>query len=209
MATIGSVDSIFKQPTLHPFLSFRRAAERAKAGIHNPCLSVIAPPSRGAIRISLPPPAIRFNCQTANAPPPVFFAKGAGYAFIPCPSEKRGTARQSAQPLVSARILRCVAPFGAPSRRSSSGAGPRFSSRPCGLVRQPAPGRGLSPGRSPGAARVPCLRVTPAGAGLIHTTRSNRFAPFEGPGNMEYSPKDVWEGQVLKSAGRQIFFAGW
>ena len=60
----------------------------------------------------------RFNCRTANAPPPVFFAKGAGYAFISCPSDNEGSARQSAQSLVSARILRCVAPLGAPSRRS-------------------------------------------------------------------------------------------
>ena len=162
-----------------PFLSFPRKRE-----------SIITAPSR-AFGLWVPARACCSGRRSrtrvrgrhvgiANAPPPVFFAKGAGYAFISCPSQRRGTARQSAQPLVSARILRCVAPFGAPSRRSFPAPGRAFRRGIARLVRQPAPGRGLSPGRSPGAARLRDLLVTPAGAGLIHTTRSNRFASLRG-----------------------------
>jgi hypothetical protein len=89
-----------------------------------------------------------------------------------------GTARRSARPVfLCAHPSGYAAPFGAPSGVYAV-AGPRFLPGIPGPDSQPAPGRRLlvATGRSPDAARVRDLLVTPAGTGPIHTTRRNRFA---------------------------------
>src|SRR5258708_20319996 len=85
------------------------------------------------------PAFLRFNCQTAlaNAPPPCFFAApGApslspperGFLPSPPPTEGDGAPGGATIVLCVPRSLsRTPAPPGAPSRRSPSGAGPRFS----------------------------------------------------------------------------------
>ena len=65
------------KPTLLSFLSFPRKRESiitASSRVFGVWVPAFAGTTRGE----------------ANAPPPVFFEKGAGYAFIPCPFAKKG-----------------------------------------------------------------------------------------------------------------------
>ncbi len=68
----------------------------------------------------------RFNCQSANAPPPLFFCGAGTPSFIPSPLESRGDGAPSGAPvfrLAAFLLPRTRAPLGAPSRFRSSGLG--------------------------------------------------------------------------------------
>ena len=121
------------------------------------------------------------------SPPLLFEARGRLHSSPPSrgrhfPHPKtRGMARRWAQPSFQCAIpFGIAAPAGAPSRRSPSGAGPRFlPGIPARTVSQLLAGGRSASGRSPGAARVRGCEPRPRAPRPVPLSRRLMTAPLD------------------------------